>query len=214
MTIRNLITKFIREEDGFLGALAGVIGGVSSIFGGNKTQKAAQGAANQGFDYLKANQSVGQAQDMGMQAGQNQQSNLGLMSSLLGLGGDPAQGQAAFEQYQDSTGYNFRVDQGMRGIEGSRAARGVLNSGASAKALNDYSQGMASQEFGNYMSQVGALTGMEGQVADRGLNAAMGVGSAGSNAGQGSAAAIQQGNTDRQSGLGGLVSGVASMFGF
>jgi hypothetical protein len=214
MTIRNLITKFIRDEDGFLGALAGIIGGVSSIFGGNKTQKAAQGAANQGFDYLKGNESVGQAQQQGLQAGVNQQSNLGIMGGLLGLGGDPAQGQAAFDQYQQSTGYQFRVDQGMAGIEGSRAARGVLNSGASAKALQDYGQGMASQEFGNYMDQVSRQTGMEGQVADRGLNAALGVGQAGSSAGQGSAAAIQQGESDRQSGLGGLISGVSSLFGF
>lgn len=209
-----MFREFLRNEDGFLGAIGGIVGGLSSIFGGNKTQKAAQGAANQGFDYLKGNASVNQAQQQGMTAGDNQQSNLGLMSGLLGLGGDQQAGEQAFNQYQQSTGYQFRLGQGMQGIEGSRAARGVLNSGATAKALNDYGQNMASQEFGNYMDQVSRQTGMEGQVADRGLNAAMGVGQAGGAAGQASAAAIQQGESDRQSGLGGLVSGVTSLFGF
>lgn len=200
MTFLNKINKFLRDEDGFLGALGGIIGGISSIFGGKKTQKASVGAANQGFDYLKGNENVTQAQTMGSQAS-------GLLSGLLGLGGDQAAGEAAFGQYRDSTGYQFRVDEGMRGIEGSRAARGILNSGATAKSLNEYSQGMASQEFSNYLEQLGATQAT-------GLQSAYQVGSAGGTAGANAMSAIQQGNQDKQSGLGGLIGGITSIFGF
>jgi len=46
-------------------------------------------------------------------------------------------------------GYQFRLDQGNQAIERSAAARGGLLSGAAAKALTRYSQGVASDEYGN-----------------------------------------------------------------
>jgi hypothetical protein len=210
--IKSMISQFIKNEDGFLGLVSAGLGLASSIFG--KKSAAKQGAAaNQGFDYLKGNDTVNQAQSAGQDAMGQQGQTMGLMSGLLGFG-DPSQGQAAFDQYKESTGYQFRVDQGMAGIEGSRAARGVLNSGASAKALQDYGQGMASQEFGNYMDQTSRLAGQQGQVADRGLNAALGVGSAGSSAAAGAAGAVRQGAEDQAAGIGGLIKGVTSLFGF
>lgn len=46
-------------------------------------------------------------------------------------------------------GYQFRLQQGQKALERSAAARGGLLSGRAAKDLTDYSQGMASQEYGN-----------------------------------------------------------------
>jgi hypothetical protein len=46
-------------------------------------------------------------------------------------------------------GYQFRLDQGNQAIERSAAARGGLLSGAAAKALTKYSQGVASDEYSN-----------------------------------------------------------------
>lgn len=45
-------------------------------------------------------------------------------------------------------GYQFRLDQGMRGVNASLAAKGGLLSGAAVKAAADYNQGFASNEFG------------------------------------------------------------------
>lgn len=45
-------------------------------------------------------------------------------------------------------GYQFRLDQGNRGVEASAAARGGVLSGAAVKALDRYNQGEASQEYG------------------------------------------------------------------
>lgn len=53
------------------------------------------------------------------------------------------------EDLESDPGYKFRREQGMRGVEGSAAARGGLLSGAAMKAIQKYGQGLASDEFNN-----------------------------------------------------------------
>jgi hypothetical protein len=50
-------------------------------------------------------------------------------------------------QFQADPGYQFRMDEGMRALEGSAAARGGLLSGAAMKAIQKYGQGLASEEY-------------------------------------------------------------------
>lgn len=50
--------------------------------------------------------------------------------------------------YTADPGYQFRLDQGNRGIQASAAARGGVLSGGTLKALARYNQGAASQEYG------------------------------------------------------------------
>lgn len=45
-------------------------------------------------------------------------------------------------------GYQFRLSQGLKALQGTQAATGI-SGGAAAKAINDYAQGNASQEYGN-----------------------------------------------------------------
>lgn len=70
---------------------------------------------------------------------------------------DPGQHQAP--EYQDpgefnpgdlenDPGYKFRMAQGLKGIQNSRAGAGSLKSGATLKALLGYGQGLASDEMG------------------------------------------------------------------
>lgn len=66
-----------------------------------------------------------------------------------------AAAKAAFDQYRNSTGYDFRVNQGLNAVNSGYAGRGSIKSGAAMKAVNDYGQGMASQEFGNYLNALG-----------------------------------------------------------
>jgi hypothetical protein len=47
------------------------------------------------------------------------------------------------------------------------SARGFLGSGNAAMALNDYAQGMANQEYGNWLSNLGGM-GREGLAAAQG----------------------------------------------
>lgn len=56
--------------------------------------------------------------------------------------------------------YQFRFDQGQKALERSLAAKGLLNSGNAAIELQQYGQGMASQEFGAQFQRL--LGGMQG----------------------------------------------------
>lgn len=88
--------------------------------------------------------------------------------------------RAAFDQFRNSTGYQFRLGQGMDAVNSGYAGRGAIKSGAAMKAINDYGQGMASAEFGNYMgllqNQAGAGLSAANAQAGVATNAANNMG--------------------------------------
>lgn len=82
------------------------------------------------------------------------------------------------QDFQADPGYAFRLSEGMKALEASRAAKGGLLSGATGKALSRYGQDLASQEYGNAFNRyqteranrlapLGSLTSM-GQAAAAG----------------------------------------------
>lgn len=73
--------------------------------------------------------------------------------------------------FQQSPGYQFRFDEGRRAIENSAVARGVGTSGNTYRALTEYGQGVASDEYTNYLNQLLGLMGY-GQVGAQGTAAA------------------------------------------
>lgn len=80
-------------------------------------------------------------------------------NALLGLGGDTAAATEAFNNYLNSAGYQFQLGQGTKAVTGSAAAKGLLNSGATAKALNEYGQNVASTYFQNYLNNLNTSAG-------------------------------------------------------
>ena len=117
------------------------------------------------------------------------------LSSELGLGPAPS----GYDGFQATPGYEFAFNEGQRAIEGSAAAGGNLRSGATMKALNDYGQGMANQEYGNHLSRLGSFAQMGQAAAGNQAAAAQNFGNASGNAlnniGNAQAAgAIAQGN--------------------
>lgn len=73
-----------------------------------------------------------------------------------------------FDFFNDE-GYQFRLKEGIDGIQNSAAARGGLNSGNTLKELSKYASGLASQEYGDaYNRFSGNRNFLEGQyVGDR-----------------------------------------------
>ncbi|CAB4137448.1 hypothetical protein UFOVP319_34 [uncultured Caudovirales phage] len=71
-----------------------------------------------------------------------------------------SQYQDAFNNYRNSTGYQFRLNEGQRALGSNFAARGLSNSGAAARSLSGFNQNMASGEFGNYMNQLAGIQNM------------------------------------------------------
>lgn len=59
----------------------------------------------------------------------------------------------------EDPGYQFRMQEGQKALERSAAARGTLLTGGMLKDLGQYSQGLASQEYGNaYARRLGEYT--------------------------------------------------------
>jgi hypothetical protein len=72
------------------------------------------------------------------------------INAMLGLGGQPAQ-TAGFDQFRKSTGYQFRLREGMNQLNSGYAGAGVLQSGAAMRGAQEYGQNFASNEYSNYM---------------------------------------------------------------
>lgn len=159
------------------GATAAIIGGIgaagsvaSSAIGANAAGNAADtqaNAANHAADLQKqqADEALAfQKQQYSdtqkneapfIQAGQGAVTNLSqLMQAGQNGTGALAPWTSTFQAPTDVTeqndpGYKFRLSQGLDALQNSAAARGGLLSGGTAKAINDYAQNSASNEYGN-----------------------------------------------------------------
>lgn len=177
--------------------IGGIVGGIGSLIGGAQAASAEKDAAKQaltGYNYLSKNPLIGALQSNAQSQIGNQDAALAgqsgtvdAMKQLL-LSGD--QNNPAFQNYLNSTGYNFQLDQGSHAITGNAASKGLLNSGSTGKALTTFGQNLASTTFGNYLNQVNGLATAQGNLAggytnlvNGGLNAAEAVGAAGSTGG-------------------------------
>lgn len=125
---------------------------MSSIFG-----KPSQSTTTNNSTSSSGNQAYGMlSQGLAPQVSNGTGASNGL-AALLGVGGDPAAQQQAFSNWKDSTGYQFGMDQGTQAITGSAAAKGLLNSGSTAKALNTFGQNYANTQYQNYLNPLQSL---------------------------------------------------------
>lgn len=81
---------------------------------------------------------------------------LGDVSGILGLQGPDVQRQA-YENFTAYPGYQFAFDQGLRAVDAGAASRGMLRSGATLKAEEQFGQGLAAQQFGDYVNRLYSL---------------------------------------------------------
>jgi hypothetical protein len=94
------------------------------------------------------------------------------LANFYGLGGQ----KVDYNQLLSSLpGYQFQLQTGTKAVDQNLAARGLLQSGAAGKALEQYGQGLGQQYANQYTSGLAGL-------ANLGENAAAGTGAAGSNA--------------------------------
>lgn len=171
-------------------AAGSAISGVAGAWGAAKQADAArdaastQSAASRYATDISNQQYQQNRQDMlpYMQAGTQA---LGQLSSLsrnftpTTVGGlDPS---GAYSKYtgqftfnQDDPSYQWRLNQGLDALNASAAAKGGYFSGATGRALMDYGQGAASQEYQNAFARdlsskqfgLGAYNTAYGQIAD------------------------------------------------
>ena len=140
---------------------AAVIGGVATLGGGLIAAGGAKKAANVQAQSAREAQAANERalerqiglQEPFRQAGLTAQEQI---MQLLGIGGDAAAadyGSLAkpfgMEQFEQDPGYAFRQSEGMKALERSAAARGLLQSGPTLKGIQRFGQESASQEYGN-----------------------------------------------------------------
>lgn len=75
-----------------------------------------------------------------------------------------------YEGFTKTPGYDFRLGEGVKAIEGSAAARGGLYSGATLKRLTEFGQDYATSEYTNHLRNLFGVTGL-GASAAGGANA-------------------------------------------
>lgn len=138
-----------------IGAATSLIGGIAGASGASKAAQA-QGAASQA--------TIGANQQLLGQIGSDVNPTIGYgnaagneLAGLLGIGGNAKDSANAFNTFRNSTNYRFMLNQGEQGQAFLNAPN--LNSGATAKALGNYAQGMAGNALSGYE---GLLTGEQG----------------------------------------------------
>lgn len=117
-----------------------------------------------------ASRSAARAQERSTQAGideQRRQFDLSrqdlmpwLESGREGLNDLNRLASGDMSRFYTDPGYNFARMEGMRGIERSAAARGGATGGNALRALSQFNQGLASQQFGDFYNRTAARAGV------------------------------------------------------
>lgn len=180
----------------------GLLGGIASGLAANKAAKTQANAANRATDAQWQMFSQTRKDNLPwMQAGQGGLNSLmGLMNMQKGADGtwQRSTNPDAYRQFMTmDPGYQFRLQQGQKALENSAAARGGLLSGNALRAISNYGQESASQEYGNTFNRLAALSGV-GQATAQNL------GSLGANAASNAGNSMMQAGAARASGYAGM----------
>jgi hypothetical protein len=129
-------------------ASAAILGGtsiLSGVIGGKGAKKAANVQADYGNQALQLQKSIydqNRADLAPWRAAGGEAIGMGL--DMLKPGYD----------YTASPGYQFRLSEGLKGVENSAAAKGILESGGTLAGIDKYSEGLASQDYNDQFNRV------------------------------------------------------------
>jgi len=163
-----------------MGAVAAGIGAAGSLLGGIAGGKGAKKAA-------KIQRQAGQDQIAATERNRDYQYSLNaptirqgqaasdLFSGFVGAGSDPAASQSALDTFRSSSGYQDLVNEGLRAVNANAYAKGMGNSGATLKALQDRGASLADRSAQGWLGNLGTLMNLGGQA--RGLVAGVGTNS-------------------------------------
>jgi hypothetical protein len=139
-----------------------------------------------------------------------------LQAPAAQAGQPPAQPQTApdYSAFYKSPDFEFRRNEGLRGINNSFAARGGALSGNALRALTQFNSDLAAGEFGNYFNRQAALAGIGQTATNTSAQAGLATGARIGNA-------LMEGGNARASGIagqydaiGGALSGLAQGVGY
>jgi hypothetical protein len=121
----------------------------------NKALGTSVGAVNQGYNTATGAITGARDTSLGYYDPYAKAGQAGSQSYADALGLNGQQGIArSRQQFQTGPGYQFALDQGLTGIERTAAARGELGGGGTTLDQIKYSQGLANQEWNNYLGNL------------------------------------------------------------
>ena len=200
-----------------------VTNAIGDILGTNQQASAAQSAAStQANSQLQAQQllqqnlapysSIGTAVLPQLLSSLGYQGSYGANGNLTGVSGQGFQFNP--NNLASTPGYQFTLQQGLKGVNNQASAMGLNQSGAQQKSIANYTTGLAqntyNQQYANALSTYMTNAGQLGSLLNLGQNAAAGVGqgaynsttAAGNAIAQGQIAAGQSGTNAVQCALG------------
>lgn len=131
-----------------------IISGLGGLIGGKTQADAAkQAAANQMAQFEATREDLSPYRDGGQRGLDAYMSELGFGESGYNAPSQPDFSYSSVaDGFQESPGYGYAMDQMQRAVQNSASARGNLHSGATQLELMRHANGLASQDFNNYMS--------------------------------------------------------------
>jgi hypothetical protein len=195
--LQGIISGTGGNDMGTMNGLTSLIGGGSQ--GGGAGANVLNGLLRGGLGYLLNNpnnqgkNAIEQATGEGIAAEQpylqtgNAAENT--LANLYGNNGTAAQ-TAAQQNFTNTPGYQFALNQGLNAVNANAAAMGSPLSGNNQEAINNYAQGAASQNYNNYVNQLQNMAG-------GGANAASSIGNL-AMTGAGGVAGVGQNNANNQ----------------
>lgn len=138
-----------------ISAIGSVLGGVTGGKSAKAAAKTQQQTAQQMIAANEANRNfiTGLSQpaiDRGNAAGS-------IYAGLLGAGGNGASSQAALDTWRNSAGYQDLLKTGLGAVNAGAYARGMGDSGATLKALQERGMGLANQTQQQYLGNLNTL---------------------------------------------------------
>lgn len=128
-------------------------------------------AANPEQHYNQYGRAEGRARPV-TAATAGQKGSLQLQQDLLGLNGDAAQ-QAAYDQIQNSAGFQSQLQQGQNAMLQSAAATGGLRGGNTQAAMAQFAPALLNQAIGAQYQNLGGITSLGQNSAAMQGNAGM-----------------------------------------
>ena len=136
------------------------IGAVGSVAGGIAGGKGARRAARIAAQTADKNRAAGleflnQTRDLYSPEVSTGNRAISARNALLGLEGDPAAMERAFATFQNSTGFRSQLNEGLQAVNTNAYARGLGDSGATLRALQDRGTDLARRSFNDYFGMLG-----------------------------------------------------------
>lgn len=121
------------------------------IFGGSSSKSQSQ-SGNQAYPWAMST--------FGSGAGSDFSSGSSALQGLLGLGGNSSAAANGLDNYFNSAGGQFQLNQGLGALTSKYASEGLTHSGAAMKGMEEFRQGLASTYEQNYINDLLGLSNL------------------------------------------------------